>query len=367
MENYLRQIKESMSHGDLRKALALCKEALRQDAQEPLLWGWEARLRVAVKEYDTAAFAVEQAISLERSVETLLLQSWFLRTQGNLDEARDWVSEAKDLVETETEEIAVLLGEAQTLFAELQSEINELVRERAEEEEEIPEVMQVPEEIVEIFEDGLEVLEDILQIDPKAPEALALKADFLSLMNRPDEAAKARKKALKSRPKETKWLYEQAQDLERAEEAAEALAVYRQLYELEAEAIAACESPLYFEVEEFAKQTQEVWTEIEEALREEGVGIAFAIHHAIFPEAEMMEESIPEAIFDPFTAFHIDVQPQAHGKEKVVITLFQRNIERMWREEGDVELSDFLGDILADAVEPAIYLLEGDDGEEDEL
>ncbi|MCB9640448.1 MAG: hypothetical protein H6727_16250 [Myxococcales bacterium] len=355
--------------GDLRAAADEVRELLVQDAQDASLWELEARTRAAMKEFDTAAYAVEQAVLLApKSVSSLLLQAWFARMMGNLDEARDWENEALDQAETQEEEFAIALSEARTLLASAELEIRELVEEMAE--EEVPEVMQVPDEIIEIFQDGIEALNDVLEVDPQHAEALALQAEFFSALNQPEKAVELRGEALEYSPDNLKWLHDQADEYERLEEGEQAMELYRRLFELEKQAIQEAKNPhgLFFEAEEFATLCSEAWAELEGYIREEGVSLNFSVITEPMVSETLLEDTIPEEPIDPWTAFHLTIEPGTAGRDLIKIILFQRNVERFWREAGDVTIKDLLMDILDDAAAPAILLADGnglfDTGEE---
>jgi tetratricopeptide (TPR) repeat protein len=266
-----------------------------------------------------------------------------------------------DQAESQEDEYAVLLSQARTSLMEAQTEIDEMVEEMAEEEEEVPEVMQIPDELVEIFEDGLEALGDILEEAPEHAEALALEADFYSLMNQPEKAVDSRNKALKSMPEKMEWLHAQAEEMERMEEGDKACALYRRLFALEHKALLEAKNPygLFFEATEFESMCAKAWQGLEAEIREEGVTLDFSIVCEPMPSKELVEEAIPEEPFDPWTGFHLVIEPRDIGRDLIKITVFQRNVERFWRDSGDVTILEMLSDILADAATPAILLADG--------
>ncbi len=363
-EKQLETIRRWTDLGDLRAAGDLVRALLVEDAQDPVLWELEARLRAGMKELDTAAYAVEQAVlQSPKSVQSLLLQAWFARELRNLDEAKDWENAALDEAETEEDGHAVLLSQARTLLVEAQVEIDEMVEEMAEEDEDVPEVMQIPDELVEIFQDGLEALGDILDDDPEHAEAWALEADFYSLMNQSEKAVESRNRALECMPEKMAWLHAQAEEMERIEEGEKACALYRRLFALEQKALKEAKTPygLFFEPQEFSAMCAKAWQELEGYIREEGVTLDFSVVCEPMPSEELIEEAIPEEPFDPWTGFHLVIEPRDIGRDLIKITLFQRNVERFWREGGDVSMHEMLLDILDDAAAPAILLADGNE------
>ncbi|MEM1009122.1 MAG: hypothetical protein AAGJ35_08965 [Myxococcota bacterium] len=363
-KSMLETCEQLLSIGDLRAANKHLQVLMEQHSDASEVWALQTKVAMEQKMYEQSFEALERFAQIAVSeVEHCLLRAWYARKRGMLQEAHDWENRAMDHVQGPEDQRRILLSEAETFFAEASTEIQRLVDGWADQEE-ISERMDVPDEVVDVFRDGLEALDEILEGAPVDLEALSLQADFYSMMNQLERAVQVRAVILEHDSERARDVHAQADDLRRLEQFEQASYWYAHLYGLELTAIAQAETEygLCFDPAFFQERCVAVWQELLDDLEDEGLEGDLALHFVFFPVSERLEDQDLDEPFDPWSAFFLDFEEEDEEPQRseIPVILYQRNVERIWRRMGEIELDDLLREILEEVSAPPLFVFEGE-------
>lgn len=358
--------------GQIEQAKKKVQALLTTHRDQAELWCLEAQLRLASDEWEAAAFALEQALTLApHSFTAYHLQSHLFNATEKYEAAERAAETAQKHATTDTQKFEALLQRSEGLFGIGHHKLRHAADDRwNDDEEDLEPVMTT--EIQEIFQTGLELLEQAMKIHDTYPEAWELYANYLAVFQHTEQSLEAWEKAVELAPNNPEYVHGLAQALEDIEDFQSAHDMYCRLYEIDHQIFhQEGAEPLLFSPEEFSAVAHEVWSEVEHELDEETLPLLFKFHVTTFPPRSLIEEASAESLFDPRVGLHVELKADpiaAFSKNPepptVNLHLFQYNIERDLDGDDLDALFNELHELLLNCVEQIYeYVSLDDDGE----
>lgn len=351
---------------EMEQAHTLIQEILVETQDDPDVWCLEAQVQLAREEWQSADFAVEQALMIAGDT----FAPHFIR--ANLYNNSERFEEACEAALTsiefannnqEARDGWLLLAEARFHTGMIQ------IQEAAEVADEGEPLIMEP-ETAEVLQQGQEAVEKAIELDASYAESWELSANFCAIFEDNEGALRAWRNAVELEPGNPEYLHGLGQALEDLEDFEEAHAIFQELYELEKALFEEAAQPLLFAPEEFSTVARDIWAEIEHNEIDESMELVFEFDVDIYPSEALMDESSPEALFDPRVGVHVEfvVDPFSSVSDNpappiVRMHMFQRNIEREL-EGGDIdELRHEIESTLGNFVDQIYEYMGGDEEE----